>query len=89
MKQLDEGAIMETLRFLAGNKHPIEFKLTAFEMYLLLSAAQLTVTHPGLHDPMRNHLRAVGDRLQEAIAPYVDAEFREFEERGWHREFDQ
>jgi hypothetical protein len=86
---IDELAVLETLEYLASRKDPIEFKMSVYEMHILLSSVQLTVTHPGLHQPLTDHLRAVGGRLQEQIGCFTDDEFRRFLEAGWHREFDR
>ena len=86
---IDELAVMETLCALAQREEPVDLKLSVYEMHILLSSVQLTVTHPTLGEPLKIKLRAIGGWLQENIGRFTDAEFRRFLEAGWHREFDK
>ncbi len=64
-------------------------KMTVQEAYFLMQACQLTETHPGLGQQMKDHYIVLGRRLQERVRPFVSAFFAEFMEAGWHRENDQ
>lgn len=63
------------------------YNLAIRDLWLIVSALQLTVAHPRLHEPMKGINEALGRKLQQEIAsklPEVD----ELLEMGWHREHD-
>lgn len=56
-------------------------------IWLLMSACQMTVTHPGLHDPLIAAYEQIGRHLQAQILERLP-EVEELAEAGWDRESD-
>lgn len=82
-------ALGPELRKVMGDRTLCLEKLTVQEAYFLMQACQLTETHPGIGQQMKDRYVALGRRLQELVRPHVSQFFAEFMEAGWHREFDQ
>jgi len=64
-------------------------RLAVQDVYLLMEACQLTITHPQLDERLKDQYRALGRRMQELMRPHVSEFFSEFCDLGWHREFDE
>lgn len=87
--EFDEAAILKQLPSVMNDKTLVDLPMSIQEAYLLMQAAQLTITHEGLSQHMRQLIEACGRRCQEAIRPFVTNMFANFMEAGWHREFDR
>lgn len=65
----------------------ITVTLAVRELWLIVSGLQLTVSHPGLHEPLKTICEQIGRDLGARIMEQLP-EVGELLEMGWHREFD-
>lgn len=57
------------------------------ELWLVVSALQLMVTHPGLHEPLKTISEQIGRKLGTQIVEALP-EVEELLTKGWQREYD-
>lgn len=70
-----------------GSDKEIDVKLPMRELWLIVSALQLQITHPGLHEPLQTICEGIGRRLGALIVEELP-QIGELLEMGWHREDD-
>lgn len=65
----------------------VSIMLTTSELWLIVSAIQMTVTHPGLGPKMVEWYNQLGRELQ-VVMDEIHPESANLLEEGWHREND-
>lgn len=79
----------EQLKLLMNLKgKPITIELDSLDIFMTVSALQLTNTHTGLGPDMLHRLEKVARKMQDLLAPDKGSELYKFIELGWNREFD-
>lgn len=61
--------------------------ITISDAWMIVSALQLTVRHPDLHEPLRNRLTDIAHQFQSKIAE-LHPEADEALNMGWSEEYD-
>lgn len=70
-----------------SDENPLPIIITIADAWFVVSAIQLAVRHPDLHEPLRDRLRDIAHQFTEPIcADHPSA--REAIEMGWHEEND-
>lgn len=62
--------------------------LTCWQLYLVVSALQLTVSHPRMPEEMKADMNELGLQLQTDLEAFYPA-VGDLLEAGWHRELDE
>jgi hypothetical protein len=81
--------LLPELQSVIENKKTVSNAMNVQEAYFLMQACQLIAIHSKLGNQMKDRFIALGRRMQELVRPHVSANFAEFMEAGWHREFDE
>ena len=84
---------MDALRALAlaeiamTSEERVEINIEVRDLWLIVNALQLTLTHDDLHEPLKSWMEEIGRKLQGVVTTVLP-ETGELLELGWHREND-
>lgn len=84
---MDEREGLNLVVQVFGSDKEIDVKLPMRELWLIVSALQLQITHPGLHETIQSLAEGIGRKLGALIVEELP-QVGELLEMGWHREFD-
>jgi len=84
---MDEQEGLKLVAQVIRSDKEIDVKLPIRELWLIVSAFQLQITHPGLHAPLQTICEGIGRRLGALIVAELP-QVGELLEMGWHREYD-
>lgn len=84
---MDEQEGLSLVAQVFGSDKEIDVKLPIRELWLIVSALQLQITHPNLHEPLQTICEGIGRKLGALIVEELP-QVGELLEMGWHREYD-
>lgn len=84
---MDEQEGLNLVAQVFGSDKEITVTLPARELWLIVSALQLQITHPNLHAPLQTLCEGIGRKLGALIVEDLP-QVGELLEMGWHREYD-
>jgi hypothetical protein len=84
---MDEQEGLRQAGLAISSDKEITVTLPIRELWLIVNALQLTVTHPGLHEPLKTISGQIGRNLGALIVEKLP-EVAELLDMGWHREYD-
>jgi len=84
---MDEQEGLRQAGLAIGSDKEITVTLPIRELWLIVSGLQLTVSPPGLHEPLKTICEGIGRKLGALIVAELP-QVGELLEQGWHREYD-
>ena len=84
---MDEEEGMKLVAQVFTSDKEITVTLPLRELWLIVSALQLQVTHPSLHETIQALAEGIGRKLCALVVEELP-QMAELLEMGWHREYD-
>lgn len=84
---MDEQEGLRQAGLAMSSDKEITITLPIRELWLIVSALQLMVTHPNLHEPLQTISEGIGRKLGALIILELP-DVEPLLEQGWHREYD-
>ena len=84
---MDEAQFIEATRRVMSDQQTLEIHISIMQLWILVSAIQLTTRHPGLHKPLKEALIKVAHQFEDAIT-LIHPEATELLAAGWDPHYD-
>jgi len=84
---MDELRALSLAEIAMTSEERVEINIEVRDLWLIVNALQLTLTHEDLHEPLKSWMAEIGHRIQEVVTTVLP-ETGELLELGWHREYD-
>lgn len=84
---MDQERGLQQAGLAISNRTPISTTMPLSDVWLILSALQMTITHPGLHEPLKQAMERIGRDLEARIVEVLP-EVAELAAAGWDRSQD-
>lgn len=84
---MDELRALALAEIAMSSEERVEINIAIRDLWLVVNALQLSMTHKALHEPLRGWMEEIGVRCQDVITSVLP-EVGELLEMGWHREND-
>lgn len=84
---MDELRALSLAEIAMSSEERVEINIAIRDLWLIVNALQLSMTHKALHEPLKGWMEEIGVRCQDVITTVLP-EVGELLELGWHREND-
>lgn len=84
---MDELRALSLAEIAMTSEERVEINIEVRDLWLIVNALQLSMTHDQPHEPLQGWMENIGRRCQGVITTVLP-EVGELLELGWHREYD-